>query len=273
MWHYPHRTAVDNAKFFAKKGFDILALNQIQMLDCLLAEDHGALLAESLLDNNIRITVHGGMPVSHNPEDVDTFKKRVKLISEWQRKYGLIDVMSFDVYDAIRDNMSSYIDFVLDEIENCKVAVEDFGLNENELLQIEYLKNNDRFGYLIDIGHMYIRLTGTPVKSATLFQHSDCEGERTENVGYETFLKALQSKTFPVYEMHLHNNDGSDDLHLFLEDGTLDMKMIAHVLEDLNYDGIITIESAPGYRFACVGDMADEGIVKTLNYWKSISEQ
>lgn len=270
MWHYQHRTTVENVKFFAENGFEVLALNQWQIVDCILAEDKGALLAESLYDNNLRITVHGGMPVSHKLEDVNEFKKKITLISEWQKKYGLIDVISFDVFDAIRDNMSSYIDFVLDKIENCKVAVEDFGLNENELSQIEHLRNNDRFGYLIDIGHMYIRLTGKPVGHETLFQHSDYEGERTEYVGYEEFLKAFQSKTFPIYEVHLHNNDGVDDLHLFLEDGTLDMKIIADILKELKYDGIVTIESAPGFRFACAGAMADEGIIKTYNYWKNI---
>ena len=40
--------------------------------------------------------------------------------------------------------------------------------------------------------------------------------------------------------------------------------------EELNYDGIITVESAPGFQFECKGKEADEGIIKTINYWKGV---
>ena len=68
--------------------------------------------------------------------------------------------------------------------------------------------------------------------------------------------------------MHLHNNDGIRDTHLFLEDGSADIRAIAKALCRLRYEGILTIESAPGYQFPCYGEQADEGILRTLHYLK-----
>lgn len=268
MWHYRHRSTIENVRFFADSGFDFLSLNQWQVVDCILEADGGELLAKTITEKNLRITVHGGMPRSHNAEDVDEFKKKIILIGEWQKKYGLIEVISFDIFEEIRDNIASYINFVLDEVPICKVAVEDFGLNEKELLQIEYLKDNDRFGYLIDIGHLYIRLTGKSERACSLFRHSVLEGEGTGKTEYKDFVEALKSKTFPIFEIHLHNNDGIEDLHLFLEDGSMDIKCIADALKELKYEGAITIESAPGYKFECAGREADEGIIRTFKHWK-----
>lgn len=270
MWHYPHRTVTENVSFFASQDIDILGLNQSQVIKEALSGNDGATLAETLIKEHMRVTVHGAMTVSHKPEDVDDFKRRISLVGEWQRKYGLIDIISFDVSDEIRDNVCPYIDYVIENVPDCKVAVEDFGLNEKELAQINHLKNNDRFGYLVDVGHMYIRLVGKSKEKYTLFQNSRLEGEKSEVQDYNEFLTAFKSKTFPIYEIHLHNNDGIDDLHYFLEDGTLDIKMIARVLKTLDYNGVVTIESAPGFRFECKGKDADEGIIKTINFWNRV---
>lgn len=270
MWHYPHRTVTENISFFAGQDIDVLGLNQSQVVREALSSDEGVALANALIKENMRVTVHGAMTMSHNKEDVDDFKKRISLVGDWQRKYRLIDIISFDVSDKIRDNVCPYVDYVMENVPDCKVALEDFGLNEKELQQIDHLKNNDRFGYLVDVGHMYMRLAGKSESPHTLFQNSKTEGGKSEVQGYNEFLTAFKSKTFPIYEIHLHNNDGIRDMHYFLEDGTLDMEMIAKVLETLDYNGVVTIESAPGFMFECKGKDADEGIIKTINYWNRI---
>ena len=117
---------------------------------------------------------------------------------------------------------------------------------------------------------MYIRLGGNPVRDSVLLKHSPLEGERSIEQGHKEFITAIKSKTFPIFELHLHNNDGRDDLHNFLDDGTLDIKMIANVLNELNYEGIVTIESAPGFRFECESKQRDERIINDLKYWSKV---
>lgn len=162
------------------------------------------------------------------------------------------------------------MNFTLDEVPDCRIGLEDYGLTEAELEQLARYENNARFGHLIDIGHLFIRLRGKRQNGATLFRHSGFEGETADKPDAAAFLAAFKSKTFPVWEIHLHNNDGVDDTHLFLEDGAADIAQVAKAIRDFGFGGIVTIESAPGYRFPCYGKEADDGILRTLAYWKKV---
>ena len=121
----------------------------------------------------------------------------------------------------------------------------------------------------MDIGHLFIRLRGQNTSGKTLFTHAPDEHERVEDPDASVFQKVLMSKDFPIFEMHLHNNDGVDDLHWFLEQGSMDVPAVAEALRACGFDGVLTVESAPGYKFECRGRDADEGILKTFAYWKT----
>ena len=123
--------------------------------------------------------------------------------------------------------MKPYLDYVLETVPNCKVAVEDFGLTASERVQI------------------------------TL----------------EQFREAFDSKEFPVFEIHLHNNDGSKDMHHFLQCGTLDMEIIFSLLKERNFEGVITIEAAPGYEFECTYPESDIRILEDVDYLKKHMEE
>ena len=151
-------------------------------------------------------------------------------------------------------------------------AVEDFGLNAAEREQIAYLKGNDRFGYLVDIGHLFICLRGQNRSGKALFTHAPDEHPVCEAPDSTVFRSAFESKEHPIFEMHLHNNDGVDDLHWFLEQGKMDVPAVAKALQEMGFEGVLTVESAPGFRFECRGKDADEGIVRTLEYWKKCCE-
>ena len=178
--------------------------------------------------------------------------------------------MSFDVPSKIRDNATEYIEYVLDYKQFGKVAVEDFGLCSEEKAQIEHLKGNKRFGFLVDVGHMYIRMIGKNKKGVTIFTNSQEECPKTDAPCYDDFIKAFATKEFPIFEIHLHNNNGVDDMHYFFDDGIIDIKMIARVLADLKFDGILTIESAPGFQFKCEYPESDIRIKETFEFWKSV---
>ncbi len=124
----------------------------------------------------------------------------------------------------------------------------------------------------MDIGHLYIRIRGQNPDGRAVFSNAPPECPVTDIPGDGELLHAFQSKIFPIFEVHLHSNDGVRDLHWFLQDGMVDTPMVARVLKKLNFHGIVTIESAPGYMFQCAGQDADDGIAKTIALWRSALE-
>ena len=272
IWHYPHRCMVDNIRYFAALGLDSVSVHGAQFVaaiaDPATAED----LAVAVSETGVVFTVHYALPRSHEPEAVAVFEAGIATIAAWQRAYGHIAVLSFDVPQPLRGGVGigGYLDRVLEAVSDCRVAVEDFGLNESERGQIAHLKGNERFGYLVDIGHLFIRMRGENVSGKTLFTHAPDECPMTKAPDAAAFAAALAGKDFPIFEMHLHNNDGVSDVHWFLEDGEMDVPAVAHALREVGFDGVLTVESAPGFKFECRGRDADEGIQRTLSYWKGL---
>lgn len=273
IWHYPHRNTTENARYFAEHGFDSVSILGFHMIEVCEDAEEAAKLAQILKQTGAILTVHHKLPRSHAEEHVNFYKHSIDLFGAWQKEYGLISILSFDVSDSIRDHVKSYIDYALSEVPDAKIALEDFGLNERECEQIEYLKNEPRFGYLLDMGHMIIRMNGKDQKGYGLFTTSESEGGLIGIPHREDFLRAYRSKEFPIFEIHLHNNDGVRDLHEFLEDGVVDMLDIAHALNDFGYDGIVTIESVPGDRYADHRPSSDRRILQTFDYWRALCRQ
>ena len=270
IWHYGHRTPIENAAFFVEKGFDSVSILGMHMDALCRDEEQSRALGELVNKTGVILTVHFKLPSSAEDKDVVPFKEGIDYMGKWQKRYGGISILSFDVPMHSRENLVPYIEYVLETVPDCKVAVEGYGLTESEIEQTKALTSKtDRFGYLLDIGHMYIRLKGQNTSGSRSFATSPFECEASENPDRNAFLKAFLSKKAPVFEMHLHNNDGVRDLHQFLDDGTLDIDEVAAAIYNFGFEGVVTIESAPGYTFKCYGKDADDGIMKTFEYWKS----
>ncbi len=268
IWHYPTRNDLENVRFFAENGFGAVSMHGRAMAKVGMNEAFGEAFAAVIKEKGLVLTAHGKLPLNHSKEEFAIFKRDIDAIAAWQNKYGLLEVLSFDVAQEVRDNVMPYIAYVLQYEQFGKIALEDFGVTEAERAQLEPLKGDPRFGYLLDIGHMNIRIHGLNTEPINLFRNSPEECPQTANPGYREFLQAFRSKEFPVFEIHLHNNDGMGDLHQFLDVGTIDMQVIADILKEMNYEGIVTIETVPrlaGYFYP----EADEKILETFSYWKN----
>ena len=274
IWHYPHRTMADNIRYFAALGLKSVSVHGGQFVNAIYDEAVSEAIAAAVAETGVVFTVHYCLPRTHAPEAVAVFEEGIRDIAAWQKAHGRISVLSFDVPQPIRSGcgIGTYVDFVLENVPNCRIAVEDFGLTADEWAQIRHLKGNPRFGYLVDIGHMFIRMRGQNQSGKTLFTNSPDEHGAVDAPSAEDFGAALDSKEFPIFEMHLHNNDGVSDVHWFLEQGSMDIPAVAKALLARGFDGVLTVESAPGFRFECRGKDADEGIRKTLDYWKTCCE-
>ncbi len=268
-WHYPHRTIDENVRFFFDHGFDYVSLLGMYTVKALRDPAARQKLTDAVTGHTV--TVHHTLPETHSAEEVAKFKADIDTFAAWQKEAGIVAILSFDVPQDIRPHIASYVSYVLEQMPtDTRIAVEDYGLTEEELADLTALKEEKRFGFLIDIGHMFIRFGGQNRSGKTLFTRSAEEKSEISTAG---FAETIRNKPFPTFELHLHNNDGTDDLHHFLDDGTLDMGMIAAALNEIGFDGLVTIESAPGFRFKCFGDDADRGILHDLELWNSLRKQ
>ena len=274
IWHYPHRCMVDNIRYFAALGLDSVSVHGTQFVAAIADPATAAAIASAVSETGAVFTVHYCLPRGHEAEAVEVFRAGILAIAAWQKAHGTIAVLSFDVPQPVRagKGIGDYMDFVLEAVPDCKVAVEDFGLTVAERAQISHLKDNPRFGYLVDIGHLFIRMRGENQSGKVLFTHAPDEHPVNPAPDAAAFKAALESKDFPIFEMHLHNNDGERDVHWFLEEGRMDVPAVARALGDMGFEGVLTVESAPGFRFECRGKDADEGIARTLEYWKRCCE-
>ena len=124
----------------------------------------------------------------------------------------------------------------------------------------------------MDLGHLNIRLGGTPTEDSQWFRYSGEAfplpmGDRSEGA----FYNAFKSKDFPIFEIHIHNNDGSTDWHNFLKDGIMNIDEVCNVIKKVGYDGVLTIETAPTWH-KCLGEEADRRILESLDYLKKCFE-
>lgn len=271
IWHYGHRTPVENAEFFIRQGFDSVSMLGMHMIEVCRNEAQAIALGELVQSSGVVLTVHYKLPSSPEENDVSEFKEAIDLFGAWQKRYGGITNLSFDATEHARvDGIAPYIEYTIENVPDCMVAVEDFGVTERELAETLYLVDKtDRFGYLLDLGHMLVRLKGDYVGKSKSFSNSPIlECEASENPDRNSFLKAFLSKKAPIVEMHLHNNDGLHDLHNFLDDGVMNVDEVAAAVHAFGFEGVMTIESAPGYTFKCYGKDADDGILATFDLWK-----
>ena len=106
IWHYPHRSTIENVLFFASQGFSSVSLLGYHMDDICKRPDLAGMLAHIVREKNLTLTVHSKLPASHGEEDVAFFRASIDGYAAWQKEYGLISVLSFDVAEAIRDNLT-----------------------------------------------------------------------------------------------------------------------------------------------------------------------
>ncbi len=267
IWHYPHRTGPENIRFFAARGYEAISQVGSQFIKDLEEPRVAAEYARAIRESGVTFTVHHCLPASHKEEKVAAFYRGIDAIARWQAETGLIEVLSFDVPRFIRPRIRPYVDYVVAHVRNTRIALEDFCLNPEECQEVAHLQGNPNFGILMDVGHLYIRIRGKNPDGRAVFSHSDLECPQADIPGEKDLLAAFRSKPFPIFEIHMHSNDGVRDLHWFLQEGMVDTPMVAGVLKKLGYSGIVTIESAPGYMFPCAGADADAGIAQTKALW------
>lgn len=114
------------------------------------------------------------------------------------------------------------------------LAVEDFPLDASALdffhEELGEVYGHPRTGILVDVGHLHLRRTQSPYFGA---------------LSVADYFARLP---VPLVELHLHDNDGTKDQHGHFGFGTVPLPEIAAAVSGMGYDGMCTIEVAPGFH-------------------------
>ena len=151
---------------------------------------------------------------------------------------------------------------VFEEISNSsyevRFAVEDFPLDEKALSFYEdglvRLVKNPRFGILVDLGHMNMRLQK---------ENSDFKG-----MSISQYLSGVPLR---IIEVHIHDNMGDKDSHGHLGFGNLDFSEVANALETVGFEGVSTIEIAPSFH-GSTPEQSKPLAKESLETWRGLWE-
>ena len=73
IWHYPHRSVLENVAFFAEQGFESVSILGYHMDQVCSDEQQSEALARLIADKGLVLTVHHKLPLSHSEESVASF--------------------------------------------------------------------------------------------------------------------------------------------------------------------------------------------------------
>ena len=180
-WHYKHRTYCENAEFFAANGFEAVSMLGLHMKRVLQDPAQAEEMACIFKKHGIPLTIHYKLPNSHSAEDVDHFHEVITRFGDWQKTHGLIHILSFDVPNAVRENLAQYVDFVL---ETVNLLVKNHGISLNE----ETMIHSDQGVHYTSV--KFIQL----VKDSHLRQSMSRRGNCWDNAPQESFFGHMKDE-------------------------------------------------------------------------------
>jgi len=138
------------------------------------------------------------------------------------------------------------------------LAIEDFPLDSLALkhfaTDLDAVYDHPRTGILIDVGHMHMRMKGS------------------EYFGGMSVSEYFGSLPLPLVEVHLHDNNGEKDQHGHFGFGSVPFPEIVDALNDMEFDGVCTIEIMPSFHGRTPQESKGDAI-QSLEYWRSLIQR
>ncbi|MBP2143079.1 sugar phosphate isomerase/epimerase [Methanococcus voltae] len=97
------------------------------------------------------------------------------------------------------------------------------GTTPEELAELTKGIDSNNLGITFDIGHA-----------------NTCK--ELSNLNTEDYVNELNNIGKGIVHTHIHDNDGTDDSHLKLKDGNINLEAVFTNLRDINYNGIYSLE-------------------------------
>jgi sugar phosphate isomerase/epimerase len=256
IWNYaePGQPVLDVAGEFADLGYDAISFSSTQLAR-LREEAEG--IAGLVQERDLALTMHCSFDVT-----IADIEGALRWLGDALRAITFDPVMTFDPRGGFYDT-ARMVSLLRDLIElsdgtGLRVAIEDFPLDVSAVdfyrQDLGPLLECPRYGILIDVGHLNMRLTG---------------GGYFEGMSVADYIGRLP---LPIVEVHLHDNNGQKDEHGHFGLGNIDFGEVAAALKSVGFDGVSTIEIAPSFHGSTPAESKPRAR-ESLERWKAIWER
>ena len=269
---YPHRSLLDSIPYAAEHGFDFVECTNVQIDDVLRTPQSAGMLADRLRAHQRGLSIHHALPQPNDEAKVAAFRQSIRAIHAWiSANPGLVWILSFDTWV---DRQAS-LPLLLHVLERFKdmdlpVATEDYPLNSRDAQAWRQAMAYPNYRLLSDLAHTNVRLCDTGAQKVWCLKN---EGENLPlppgDNSPQAFEYALRKKPLPIAEIHVHNNNGLQDQHLGINDGTADFAKIVPVLKKIGFDGLVNIEITPTIH-GIHGVDADKLLLENRDIWNRL---
>ncbi len=233
VWNVPAPSLEKRLDEAATLGFCSVALTHA--LAPTAADHTPEQLGRWLEARHLEALVHGDIGDARRDDDAQAARAHIEAVARFQQETGRVRLMTFDpgfyrrpnnttAYHA--DATAQILEFALERLAplGVRVGLENWAINAHpdDFTRVAKRLSDPALGVLLDLGHLHIAV-------------------HTRNVApsVEAFVAAL---TLPIWEIHVHDNDGQRDQHRPLGRGTLDIDAMAEALKAHGFDGYVTVE-------------------------------
>jgi sugar phosphate isomerase/epimerase len=237
----------------AEMGFGSMAL-QLHFLGELEAAQWRE-LNEALAQDHLTVTLHTNFVLFHQEHLQTVVDQLGGRLLDVTFDAAMATTSSGTFYDMA--TMAPVLEAVAQTAPGLRFGVEDFPFDAVALETygegLRPLLDVPGFGALLDVGHLNLRLRQHPYFGA---------GDAAQYVG---------NLPVPIHEVHVHDNDGARDEHRHLGQGNTDLAGAAQGLRDIGFDGICTLEVAPGMHGATPAESRPD-LPNSLALWRGLMQ-
>lgn len=237
-WNFAGGTLAERIVHFAGMGFDAVSLIAREAVE--LAGGKLPEVEATIAHHGLKITAHGGLAPRGEPVDPRQVLTDFRSLVAWQERTGALATVNFDAAKTPEgerrvDEMHEVLEEMLSISEGAgfTIGIEDWPLTPDQLAPIDDLREFSHFGVLLDLGHLNLRLRKG--------------GDPADAFPSATAREQILAIDLPINELHVHNNDGTRDMHAPPDSGTADLPGVAQALVHKGIDCISTIELVPAW--------------------------
>ena len=235
---------------FADHGFDAISFHPRQFAGSLA--QHLPAVVEVLRVRGLAATVHGSCVA-----DRESLVSAVTAMRDHLYAVTLDSAMREDSRGRLHDagRIAESLAFLQSLTAGTAIwlAIEDFPLDALALkhfaTDLGRVYDHPRTGILIDVGHMNLRM-----KNSNYFS----------GLSVGEYFRALPCR---LVEVHLHDNNGEKDQHGHFGFGNVPLAEVARSLKAIAFDGVCTIEIAPGFHGSTPPESKGKA-VQSLELWR-----
>ena len=239
LWNIRKKSIVESIGNVASMGF-----TAISFLGSSFEEESEKEVAAAIKRHKLAVTFHLAFFSMRKKRFLKDLKTRLdnikRLIKAHQLEKTVLNVCFDPAFDEVGKrhdvvynsaNTIKALKFTLKHIKGVKVGIENWTVNSKieDFERIAEKIKSKRLGILLDIGHMHIAVKKGIIDRENLSQ----------------YINALP---LPVFELHIHDNNGEEDSHLPLGRGCMDYKTVFNELKisgKLDKGCVATLELKP----------------------------